>query len=59
MILVFMKKLYDESTLNGKGCDPKQFKLVDNELSKWLESKNDFNEAKRLIDDIRIDLTSK
>ena len=54
-----MKKLYDESTLNGKGCDPKQFKLVGNELSKWLKSKNDFNEAKRLIDDIRIDLTSK
>ena len=27
-----------------------------NELPKWLELKNDFNEAKRLIDDIRIDI---
>ena len=25
-------------------------------LPEWLESKNDFNEAKRLIDDIRIDM---
>ena len=55
----FYENTYDESTLNEKGRDPKQFKLVDNELSKWLESKNDFNEAKRLIDDIRIDLKSK
>ena len=55
----FYENTYDESTLNEKERDPKQFKLVDNELSKWLESKNDFNEAKRLIDDIRIDLTSK
>ena len=27
-----------------------------NELPEWLESKNDFNEAKRLISDIRIDM---
>ena len=53
----FYKKTYDGSTLNEKeGRDPKQFKLTDNELSKWLESKNDFNEAKKLINDIRIDM---
>ena len=52
----FYEKTFDESALNEKeGRDPKQFKLVDNELPKWLELKNDFNEAKRLID-IRIDI---
>ena len=30
--------------------------MVDNELPEWLESKNDFNKAQRLIDDIRIDM---
>ena len=29
---------------------------MDNELPEWLESKNDFNEAKRLIDNIRINM---
>ena len=29
--------------------------MDDNKLPKWLESKNDFNEAKKLINDIRID----
>ena len=29
---------------------------MDNELPEWLESENDFNEVKRLIDDIRIDI---
>ena len=29
---------------------------MDNELPEWLESKNDFNEAMKLIDDIRIDM---
>ena len=48
---------YDEGALNEKeGRDPKQFKIVDNVLLKWLKSKNDFNETKRLIDDIRIDM---
>ena len=52
----FYEKTFDESALNEKeGRDPKQFKLVDNELPKWLELKNDFNEAKRLID-IRTDI---
>ena len=51
----FYEKTYDESALDEKeGRDPKQFKLVDNEFPKWLELKNDFNEAKRLIDDIKI-----
>ena len=53
----FYKKTYDESTLTEKeGSDPRQFKMVDNELPEWLESKNDFNKAERLIDDIRIDM---
>ena len=53
----FYKKTYDESTLNEKeGCDPKQFKLVDNVLSEWLELKNDFTKAKKLILDFRIDM---
>ena len=34
----------------------KQFKLVDNALPEWLELKNNFNEAKKLIGDIRIDM---
>ena len=29
---------------------------MDNELPEWFESKNDFNEAKRLIDNIRINM---
>ena len=53
----FYKKTYDESTLNEKeGRNPKQFKIRDNVLLEWLKLKNDFNEAKRLIDDIRIDM---
>ena len=53
----FYKKAYDESALNEKERrDHKQFKIVHNELPEWLESKNDFNEAKRLISDIRIDM---
>ena len=39
-----------------EGRNPKQFKLVANELPKWLELKNNFNEARRLIDDIKIDI---
>ena len=36
--------------------DPNQFKIVDNELPEWLQSKNDFNETKRLIDTVRINM---
>ena len=36
----FYKKSYDVSTLNKrKRCVLKQFKLVDNMLPEWLESK--------------------
>ena len=53
----FYKKSYDVSTLNErKRCVLKQFKLVDNMLPEWLESKNDFNEAKKLIDDVKVDM---
>ena len=53
----FYEITYDESTLNEKeGRNTKQFKLVDNALPEWLELKNNFNEAKKLIDDIRIDM---
>ena len=51
------EKIYDQSALNEKeGRNPDQFKIANNELPKWLKSKNDFNEVKRLIDDIRIDM---
>ena len=50
-------KSYNERALNKKeGRNPNQFKIADNELPEWLESRNDFNEAKRLIDDIRNDM---
>ena len=44
--------------MKKKGLEPKQFKITnmeDNKLPKSLESRNDFNEAKKLINDIRID----
>ena len=44
--------------MKKKGLEPKQFKITnmeDNKLPKPLESRNDFNEAKKLINDIRID----
>ena len=51
------EKTYDQSALNEKeGRNSDEFKIANNELPKWLKSKNDFNEAKRLIDDIRIDM---
>ena len=54
---VSYKKSYDERILNEKEERyPKQFKLVHHELSEWLDSKNDFKEAKRLIDGIRIEM---
>ena len=47
---------YNGSTLDArKGYDPYKFKIA-SLLPEWLESKNDFNEAKRLIDDIKIDM---
>ena len=51
------EKTYDESDLNEKeGRNSNQFKIADDVLQEWLESKNDFNEAKKLIDNIRIDM---
>ena len=51
----FYEKTYDGSTLNEKeGCNPNQFKIADDVLPESLESKSDFNEAKRLIDNIRL-----
>ena len=32
--------------------------MGDNELPEWLKSKNDFNEAKKLVGDIRIDMSN-
>ena len=47
---------FDKTTLDEiKTYDPYQFKIA-SLLPEWLESKNDFNEAKRLIDDIRINM---
>ena len=37
-------------------CDPYQFK-IEILLPEWLESKNDFNETKRLIDYIGVDMS--
>ena len=49
-------KTFDKTTLDKiKTYHPYQFKIA-SLLPEWLESKNDFNEAKRLIDDIRIDM---
>ena len=47
---------FDKTTLHEiKTDDPCQFE-IENLLTEWLELKNDFHEAKRLIDDIRIDM---
>ena len=57
IILILTKKSYDESALNEKKKrrEPYQFKIVDM-LPEWVKSKNDFNEAKRLIDDIETNM---
>ena len=47
---------FDKTTLDEiKTYDPYQFKIA-SLLPEWLESKNDFNETKRLIDDIGVDM---
>ena len=52
----------DEGDLNEKERnDPTQFKITrmgDNKLPEWLKSKNYFNEAKKLVGDIRIDMSN-
>ena len=51
------EKTFDESALHEKeGYDPNQFKIVGNGLPEFLESKNDFKEEKRLIDNININM---
>ena len=56
------EETYDEGDLNEKeGSDPKQFKITrmgDNKLPEWLKSKSYFNEAKKLVGDIRIDMSN-
>ena len=42
---------FDKTTLDK--INPYQFK-IEVLLPEWLESKNDFNEAKKLIDDIEL-----
>ena len=60
--LDFYEETYDEEGSNEKeGLQPKQFKITgmeDTKLLKWLESRNDFNEAKKFINDIRIDMSN-
>ena len=47
---------FDKTTLGEINIyDPYQFRIA-RLLPEWLESKNDCNEARRLIDDIRIDM---
>ena len=49
-------KLSIKTTLDEiKTYDPYRFKIA-SLLPEWLESKNDFNEAKRFIDDIGVDM---
>ena len=51
-----LNETFDKTALDEiKTDDPYQFK-TSNLLPEWLESKNDFNEAKRLTDDIEIDM---
>ena len=50
------KETFDKTTLDKINTyDLYQFKIK-SLLSEWLESKNDFNEAKKLIDDIEVDI---
>ena len=49
-------EIFDKPTLDDvKTYDLYQFKIA-SLLPEWLESKNDFNEGKRLIDNIRFDM---
>ena len=64
IILILAKKTFNKTrneTFNKtaldeiKSYDPYQFK-IESLLPEWLELKNNFNEAKRSIDDIEIDM---
>ena len=56
------EETYDEEDLNDKeGHGRKQFKITgvgDNKLPEWLKSKNYFHGAKKLSNDIRIDMSN-
>ena len=51
LMKITMKLLIDETNTYS----PRQFKIKSS-LPEWLGSKNDFNEAKKLIDDIEVDI---
>ena len=56
MMKIWKKKLKNE-------LDPKQFKMTDEknkivELPEWLKSKNYFNKAVKLINDVRPDINN-
>ena len=47
---------FDKTTLDEINTyDPHQFK-IESLLPEWLEWKNDFNEAEKLIDDIEVEI---
>ena len=55
------EETYDEGDLNEEEYNLKWFKITgmgDNKLPEWLKSKNDFNEAKKLVGDIRFDMSN-
>ena len=51
-----LNETFDENTLDGiKIYDPHHFK-IESLLPEWLESKNNFNGVKKLINDIEVDI---
>ena len=44
--------------MKKKGLNPNSLKLVYSKLPEWLQSKNDFTQTKKLLNDIRIDLAN-
>ena len=64
VILILTKKTFnetcnqtfDKTTLHELKTDDLWKFEIANLLTEWLELKNDFNEGKRLINDIRIDM---
>ena len=44
--------------MKKKGLNPNSLKLVYNKLPEWLQSKNDFIQTNKLLNDIRIDLNN-
>ena len=58
-ILILMKTLMMKKMwMKKKGLNPNSLKLVYSKLPEWLQSKSDFTQTKKLLNDIRIDLTS-